>query len=452
MELRAYLDVTRRWWWTLVAATWVAGVVAFGVASQLPKVYDAQERLLVGPVNTDYNTLRAAGGLVQTYTQLLKSDPVLERAISELNLDTTPRDLRNLVDTSGSDTTRIITVSASWSDPNTAAAIVSELSQGLIDLSTKGISRPEGALTVAQPAAAALTPSAPQVSLIVLFAAAAGFSGALLLVLLLEHLSDTVKGAYELQQLDTPFLGVIKRARYTPTPTDPLVAEALPTSRTTEQYRLLATRIRAHEESLSQIVVLGAEPDDGSAEVAANLAAVLGRAGRKVRLIEAEEESEEIARLFGLVEQDGMDRVLAGTALPGVEVRRPPNIGILTSGRDPVAVDRNTVRTILSAAKSKDHFVIVHTSPLHMSSGALLWLQASQASLLVVNRGLTLRRHLDYAIETVRQTQSDLVGTILIEPPTGLPWRREQPRRSQETEGRNTVLVAGDDKPRRPAS
>lgn len=427
MDLRGYLDVAKRWWWTLAAATWVAGVAAFVIASQFPSVYESQERLLVGPINGDYNTLHASGSLVQTYAQLIVSDPLLAATIAELKLNVTSQDLAKEVSASGSDTTRIITITASWSDPRTAAAIATSLAKGLTVLSTQGLSRPEGQLTVVEPATPPPNPSGPQVTLIVLFAAAAGFSGALLMVLLAEHLSDTVKGTYELQHVEgAPLLATIARGRYSPTPVAPLIVEALPATRTSEQYRLLATKVRAHEATFSRLMVLGAELADGSAELAANLAAVLSQRGQSVRLIEADDVGEELSQLFDLVEHDGIDAIIGGERVERVEVHRPPNLLIIPHGPSRRAPEPANIEAILAEAEAGGRLVIVHASPLHVSNGALLWIQACQATLLVANRGLTRRAHLDYAIETVQQMKTQLMGTVLLEPPGGFPWRREQ--------------------------
>ena len=71
MELSGYIAVVRRWWWTLLVAAWVAGLTGFLVASQIAPTYESRVSLLVGPINTDQNTLRASGQLVQTYAQLV---------------------------------------------------------------------------------------------------------------------------------------------------------------------------------------------------------------------------------------------------------------------------------------------------------------------------------------------------------------------------------------------
>ena len=77
VELSGYLAVARRWWWTLLVATWVAAISGYVVASQIPATYEAETQLLVGPYNTDVDTLRAAGAMVQTYAGLVTTTPLL---------------------------------------------------------------------------------------------------------------------------------------------------------------------------------------------------------------------------------------------------------------------------------------------------------------------------------------------------------------------------------------
>ena len=73
MELSGYFRIARRWWLVFVASAVLAALGGYAVASRLPKVYEAEVRVLVGPLNTDLNTQRAAGQLANTYAQLASS-------------------------------------------------------------------------------------------------------------------------------------------------------------------------------------------------------------------------------------------------------------------------------------------------------------------------------------------------------------------------------------------
>src|SRR5688572_21189171 len=83
VEVAGYLSVARRWWWTLLAATATAAIAAFVLVSQIAPTYEARTELLVGPYNSDTDTLGAAGRLVQTYAELVVTEPLLESAIAE---------------------------------------------------------------------------------------------------------------------------------------------------------------------------------------------------------------------------------------------------------------------------------------------------------------------------------------------------------------------------------
>ena len=117
MELTGYLAVARRWWWTLLVATWVAGVSGYVVASQIPPTYEAETQLLVGPYNTDRDTLAASGDLVQTYSQLVTTTPLLSSAISEAGASLTPADLALATRVTANDTTRFLSDPRPGHDP-----------------------------------------------------------------------------------------------------------------------------------------------------------------------------------------------------------------------------------------------------------------------------------------------------------------------------------------------
>ena len=147
MELTGYLAVARRWWWTLLVATWVAALAGLLVASRITPTFEAQAQLLVGPNNTDSDTLRASGLLVQTYAQLAISSEPLKSTAQELGV-ADPVKLGQAVRATANDTTRILTIRAQDSDPEKAARIANTLAEELIHLTTGATTRPEGQLEI----------------------------------------------------------------------------------------------------------------------------------------------------------------------------------------------------------------------------------------------------------------------------------------------------------------
>ena len=161
MELTGYLAVARRWWWTLLVATWVAGVSGYVVASQIPPTYEAETQLLVGPFNTDRETLVASGDLVQTYSQLVTTTPLLQSAITEAGAQLTPADLSLATRVTANDTTRFLSIRVQDTSPVMAATLANKLAEELTQLASAGTNRPEGQVQIVDAAVPPTEPIAP---------------------------------------------------------------------------------------------------------------------------------------------------------------------------------------------------------------------------------------------------------------------------------------------------
>ena len=428
MDLTAYLAVAKRWWWTLLVATWVAGLGGYLAASRIEPTYEAQVRLLVGPVNTDIDTLKAAGQLVQTYGELVSSRPLLESALAELGLDRAAGQLRVAVRTTANDVTRLLTIRVQDADPALAARLANTLADQLIGLTSRGTSRPEGEVQVIDFAQPPLSPVAPQVSLIALLAAAAGLLGALVLILLIEYFSDTVKGAAELVGPGRPaVLGTVGRSPPSlRESTQPLVVEALPESRTATAYRLLSTKIEFADRGrpLRSLLVVGAQGGDGSGEFAANLAAVVARTGRRVTLLDADPEEAEVTALLRLAGRSGINELLEGRVadLDEIRVTRGPDIEVLPAGTGAGArlMDPERATALLEGIGASADLVIIAGAPVHRSANTLVWARAAEGTVLIVGKDQTKRQNLAYATESLLMVGARLLGTVLLEQRRGL--------------------------------
>lgn len=431
MELAGYLSVARRWWWTLVVATWVAGLSGYLVASQVPPTYEARTQLLVGPINTDINTLKASGQLVQTYAELVTSQPRLEAVLAELGLPLTAGELRLATRATANDVTRVLTIRVQYSDPKIAADLANTLAGRLMELTSQGTTRPEGELQVIDPAEVPAAPVAPQVRMITFLAALAGLLGGFVLVILVEYLSGTVRTREDLTQLtDVPFLGAVT-APSTTRPGAGLVVEALPASRLAGSIRLVATKIQFGDtpQPFQSLLITGSQPGDGSGAFAANVAAVLAASGRPVVLVDADPDEAEASAVLGLEGRPGLTELLASGHAEAQRFidRRSPGFAIVPRGGETSGdlLDPDRARQVL-AAVAGGHLVIVSGPSLLGTAGALLWARAADGTLLVARREATKREAVSQAVESLRLVGARLVGTVLIE------GRARGPRRGRD--------------------
>lgn len=190
MELGGYFGLVRRWWLVLLAAVALASLGGYIVASRLPAVYEAEVRVLVGPLNTDLDTQRAAGQLTNTYAQLVTSRRVTGAVIDRVGADMTPGELEDAITAVPNDLTRLVVIRVQDGDANQAAALANALADELATLAAES-DRPEGQTQVIDPAIVPETPAGPQVLLIVMLAAFAGLLAAIALVVVIESARGT---------------------------------------------------------------------------------------------------------------------------------------------------------------------------------------------------------------------------------------------------------------------
>ncbi len=139
IDLREYLFVLKRWLWAIVLSAVLAAGVAYFVSSQQPLVYRSSGKMFILPApsagsgaTADYAAIAASERLAQTYAELLRTYPVMERVIQNLGLDMTPSELASRIDVSPLQETSLIEVSVEDTDPQRAANIANEVMQVFI--------------------------------------------------------------------------------------------------------------------------------------------------------------------------------------------------------------------------------------------------------------------------------------------------------------------------------
>ena len=216
------LLLLRRWWWLVAVMSLAAAGVAWVAVSRAPKTYQAETKLLVGPVSADFNTLHASGELGKTYAELAMSRPILDAAVRSASIVPPPSE--GAVSASSSDVTRIVDVRVSQRSAVGAARLADAVAAQLVQLrghlpvqrtdaavaimrdpslaplkrsqreavraavGRLGLSATAGDLAVVERAVVPRRPVSPRVELLVIAAALAGALAALVFASMREHL------------------------------------------------------------------------------------------------------------------------------------------------------------------------------------------------------------------------------------------------------------------------
>ena len=440
MELSGYLAILRRWWWTLLVAAWVAGLMGYVIAGRIEPTYESSARLLVGPINSDTNTLRASSQLVQTYAELTTSSGLLEATVKQLGVDAAQAPnaalaLAAVVRTIANDQTRILSIRVEGPDAALTTRAANGIAAQLIETTSRGgtTAQAEGQLTVVDFAKVPTIPVAPQVSLIVLMSVAAGLLGAIVLVLLVEYLADRIQDRDELgRATGKRVIGEVTAG-----------APAATATRANDAASLTPT----HDYAPLVAGLTFGEAADGRRDLVVAMAAAAAE-WRLVVLVDADPNGR-LSWLLGAAGQPGLhdplgyrerltDRIVPGSI---------PNTRILPAGTNPGATNPSPeeARLLLESVAGPGDVVIIDAGTLPGSSTAMVWAGVVGSTVLAVRRGSTRRSVVRQAVALLDMVHGRLVGSILILP--GRRRRAKNPPKDVRPTGGQTPDVRVPDEP-----
>ena len=193
----------------------VAAVLAFGVSSfVLTPVYSSTTRIYVVNRNQSENAgltnqdLQAGSYLVKDYKEIILSQDVLEKVISNLKLEQTGKGLSKKIQVTVPVDTRIVSIAVKDDQPEEASRIANALREVAAEKIIK-VTRVSDVTTLEE-ARPALTPSSPNIRRNTMLAFLAGGAVMVILILLLELLDDRVKRPEDVEEvMQVALLGIV---------------------------------------------------------------------------------------------------------------------------------------------------------------------------------------------------------------------------------------------------
>ncbi len=193
----------------------VAAVLAFGVSSfVLTPEYSSTTRIYVVNRNQSENAgltnqdLQAGTYLVKDYKEIILSQDVLEKVISNLKLEQSGKGLSKKIQVTVPVDTRIVSIVVKDDQPEEASRIANALREVAAEKIIK-VTRVSDVTTLEE-ARPALTPSSPNIRRNTLLAFLAGGAVMVILILLLELLDDRVKRPEDVEEvMQVALLGIV---------------------------------------------------------------------------------------------------------------------------------------------------------------------------------------------------------------------------------------------------
>ena len=245
-----------------------------------------------------------------------------------------------------------------------------------------------------------------------------------------EYLDTTIKSPEQIEQIaGLPVLGNIFEFEANPGSNSNLITLEQPRSHTTESFMVL----RANLEFLNvdtPLQVLGITSPgvgEGKSNVAANLALVMARGGKRVILIDADLRKPMIHSLTGLAQSPGLSEALVEKEIPLEEYLQTigiENLRILTSGRRPPnpadLLASRRMGELIAHFKSLCDMVIVDSPPLLAVADTIFLGKWLDGILVIAEWGRTDRSAFVESVERARQSGLRVLGAVLnkVKPPS----------------------------------
>jgi capsular exopolysaccharide synthesis family protein len=240
---------------------------------------------------------------------------------------------------------------------------------------------------------------------------------------LYEYLDNTVKSSEEIEKLTgVPVLGMIPGEKYEKNERRRASILTHPGGAGAEAYRALRNNLDFinFQHDIKTLLVTSAAPAEGKSTVAANLAAGLAQAGKRVVLIACDFRKPTTHQFFGVRNQIGLSDVLTGQRSLKSALQRPLDnldLLVLTSGKIPPnpseLLGSDKMRDLLEQFKENADWVIIDTPPLLAVADGAAAARHTDGVLLVTRGGESTRDALKHAAEMVASAGGRTIGAVV---------------------------------------
>lgn len=187
--------------WAILCVT-IAGALAAGVITMfvLTPMYTSTSQLYIISNSSivDLSSLQMSTSLTADYEEMIKTRPVVEQVIENLNLKTTYSELLSHISITNETNTRIIKITVEYDDPVVAKDIANELANVSKEQIAKIMNVDEP--RIVEPAIVAKSQSSPNNGKNIVIGALAGLILALAFYTVRYIMDDTIKNADDIEK------------------------------------------------------------------------------------------------------------------------------------------------------------------------------------------------------------------------------------------------------------
>ena len=422
---------------------------AFFASKSITPIYEARAKILVqggqAPGIPSVGDIQASEQLAQSYSDLIKTRPILEQVIESLSLPYGPSTLSGKI--SVRSPRSLIEIKAKDPDPGQASQIANTIARTFIEdfrdrqfnqialfqaaLGQYGIT--DDPTLIAAQAATLSTLSSPNTRLNVILAAALGLLVGGLFVIIIEYLDDRITTADELEQMTglksmgsvtggISSLGSVLRQSVKSGSFPIILTDEHEHSALAESYKYVALNLEFSGLGTGEtraLVITSGLPGEGKTTTASNLAVSLARGGKSVVLVDTDLRKPALHSVFGLdnskgvtsviIDNSSLDDVLSPTSVD--------NLRVITSGPMPpepsVLLRSPRMRALMDSVADMADLVIYDSPPVLVVTDPIVMAAQVDSIILVLDAQRARRESVKRAAQLLQQANTPIVGAVV---------------------------------------
>lgn len=431
IDIKDFFSYLKRYILAFIVVTIVTVGAAFVYDTMMKKpVYQAQTTIVIaksdvaGLENTTtatLNDINASQKLATTYSEIAKSELVLNRVIENLGLHVGVKDLSRNLTIKPVDDTSILSITAKDLSARLAATIANEIAKVFSEEVAK-IYKIENVTQLS----VAVEPEAPANNTTMrdmVLAAALGVLAVGGFAFIRFYLDDTVKHNDDIEKIvGLAMTGrILKSDVSTRRAGSELIVDKSPKAIVSENIKSLRTNLQFTEvdKNMKSILVTSTNAGEGKSFVSANLAISFAQAEKRVLLVDCDLRRGRVHRLFSLSNTSGLSNLLTSD-LRGlgkyIRITKIRNLDVITAGTYPPNPSE-----LLASKKNKrlikmltDHYdiVIFDGAPVGGLADSVILASLVDETLIVVRDGATSRAELASVKDSLDKVGAHVAGAV----------------------------------------
>ena len=369
--------------------------------------------------------------LVKTYSELAKSDSVLEKVINNLKIDRTISGLRKGISVNEVDETELIKITASDENPEIAKNIANEIAKQFIE-KIQEIYNISNIYVVDEAKTSELPYNINHAKDVIIFA----FVGAVIsfgYVILLNLFDSTIKKANEVEQIvkvigEVPVIDFdskdrSKRVRKLFVFENSKSAEA-------EIIKKIRTRIQYmfSNKKLTSLLITSSVAGEGKSVIVSNLSASFAQIGYKVLIVDADMRKPKQHSIFGVKQALGLSNYLSETDDMGekftpedidaiIQDTVIDNLKIITAGNIPSNASEllasKRFEELIEKLKDDFDIVIFDGTPSNVVTDSIIISRFVDATIMLAEQNIARQDTIAKIKKEIEEVDGKLVGVIL---------------------------------------